>query len=140
MTICTKDRQHLFWNVGAITNRLPNKPQLSHIGLIAEKLVKQISLIYPNILIEKFTIMPNHVHILIQIFNTDDTQCGRLIDAPTISRIIQQYKRAVTKEAGIPVWQKSFYEHIVRNDQEYQQIWRYIDENPLKWLQDCYYC
>ena len=57
----------------------------------------------------------------------------------SISNIIQQYKGYVTKKAGIVVWQKSFYDHIVRNRDEYLNIWNYIDTNPLKWTLDEYY-
>jgi REP element-mobilizing transposase RayT len=46
---------------------------------------------------------------------------------------------AVTKKAGISVWQKSFYDHVVRDEQDFQQIWKYIDENPMKWQQNCYF-
>ena len=137
ITICTQQKQHLFWNVGAIMDRPPKQPELSRIGLIAEKLINKIPDIYPAVHIEKYTVMPNHVHILIGIYQTYPD--GRSMIAPTISRIIQQYKGAVSKEAGTSIWQKSFYEHIIRNEQEYQQIWKYIDENPLKWEQDCYY-
>ncbi len=139
VTICSKDRQHLFWNVGAISDRPPKQPDLTRIGHIAEKLINQTPKIYSDIHIDKYTVMPNHVHILISINKPDYAETRRSLIAPTISRIIKQYKSAVTKEAGMSIWQKSFHEHIVRDEQEYQQIWRYIDENPLKWQQDCYY-
>lgn len=137
ITICTKEKQHLFWNVGATSGRPPVKPVLSPIGLIAESLIKGIPNIYQHVAIEKYTIMPNHIHVLISIKR--ETDCGRPMDAPTISRIIQHYKGAVTKKAGLAVWQKSFYDHIVRDEQDFQQIWSYIDENPMKWQQDCYF-
>ena len=59
--------------------------------------------------------------------------------APTISRIIQQFKGAVSKQIGFSMWQKLFYDHIIRNEQEYQKTWEYIDTNPLKWELDCYH-
>ena len=139
VTICTINRQQLFWNVGAIIDRPPEQPNHTRIGHIAEKLIKRIPQIYPNIHVEKYIVMPNHVHMLIHINKPDHTDTGRSMIAPTVSRIIQQYKITVTKEVGTPIWQKSFYEHIIRDEQDYQQIWRYIDENPAKWAQDCYY-
>ena len=48
-------------------------------------------------------------------------------------------KREVSKAAGYPVWQKGFYEHVVRNDRDFLDIWTYIDTNPAKWAEDCYY-
>jgi len=92
--------------------------------------------IYPAVTVEKYVIMPNHVHMLVLI--TNPGMGGHPMDAPTIPHIIQQYKGAVTKEAGFPVWQKSFYDHIIRSEQEYAEVWRYIDENPLKWQEDEY--
>ncbi|MBQ8842381.1 MAG: hypothetical protein IJZ65_07120, partial [Ruminiclostridium sp.] len=57
-----------------------------------------------------------------------------LIKKPTLSRIIQQFKGSVTKQIGFPIWQKSFHDHIIRNEQDYNAIRRYIYENPEKYL------
>lgn len=54
----------------------------------------------------------------------------------TISTIIGQMKRSVSKQLGFAIWQKSFYDHIIRNEKEYREIWQYIDENPMKWEED----
>ena len=59
--------------------------------------------------------------------------------APTISRIIQQFKGSITRQVGFPIWQKLFYDHIIRNQKEYQKVWEYIDTNPLKWEEDEYF-
>ena len=56
--------------------------------------------------------------------------------APTVSTVVRLMKGAVTKEAGYPIWQKGFYDHIIRNDRDYQDIWNYIDRNPSKWAED----
>lgn len=61
-----------------------------------------------------------------------------MISAPTLSRVVGQMKRAVSKNAGFGVWQKSFYEHIIRNERDYLEIWQYIDSNPYKWAEDEY--
>jgi len=80
--------------------------------------------------------MPNHIHIIIVL------QCGengRPKVAPTISRIIQQFKGSISKQIGFSIWQKLFHDHIIRNEKKYQKIWEYIDTNPLKWEDDCYF-
>ncbi|MFI3325091.1 MAG: hypothetical protein R3Y35_02835 [Clostridia bacterium] len=64
---------------------------------------------------------------------------GRPQVAPTISRIIQQFKGSITKQIGKSVWQKSFYDEVKKNDKHYNEVWEYIDENPLKWTLDKYY-
>ena len=50
--------------------------------------------------------------------------------------VIKQFKGAVSKEVGMSVWQKGFYDHIIRDDEDYQIKYQYIDENPIKWTED----
>ena len=53
--------------------------------------------------------------------------------------MIGSMKRAAAKRAGIPLWQKSFHDHVIRGEADYRRIWNYIDANPRKWREDCYY-
>lgn len=130
--------------VGAIINRpyLPNMHtpyvELLKYGKITDEAINKISVHYKNVNVDKCVIMPNHIHLILVIHNCDDS--GRLIIAPTnVSTIVQQFKRYVSKKAGISLWQKSFHDHIVRNEFDYLRIWQYVDENPLRWHNDCYY-
>ena len=59
--------------------------------------------------------------------------------APTISRIMAQLKGMVSKRFGAVVWQKSFYDHVIRDEMDFLRIWQYIDNNPARWLEDKYY-
>lgn len=59
--------------------------------------------------------------------------------APTISQVVSQMKAAVTKKLGQPVWQKLFHDHVVRGYQDYQEVWQYIENNPMKWELDKLY-
>jgi REP element-mobilizing transposase RayT len=136
VTICTQERKNFLWDVGATTGRPQGEFVLSRIGIIAERLIHRISEFYPRVTVEKYVVMPNHVHMIIVISNPG--MGGRPVDAPTVPHIIQQYKGAVTKETGFPVWQKSFYDHIIRSEQEYAEVWQYIDTNPLKMQEDPY--
>ena len=143
ITICTKDRQKIFW--GKLNNPNPVgadiiRPQeiLNKYGQIVELGIKQIPAHYQNIFIDRYVIMPNHIHILMRI-NNDDFVKGRIISAPTISIVIGQMKRWISKQIGKPIWQKSFHDHIIRDQRDYDRIYRYIEENPLKWNEDCYY-
>lgn len=81
--------------------------------------------------------MPNHVHLILAIGVAD----GRMISASTksLSTIVGQMKRASSKAAGISLWQRSFYDHVIRNEADHLRIWAYIDTNPAKWREDCYY-
>ena len=56
-----------------------------------------------------------------------------------MSVVINQLKGRISREAGFPVWQKSFHDHVIRDRQDHQRIWEYIDNNPLRWEDDCFY-
>ena len=132
VTICTKNRAQILWEtVGADIIR-PQDVSLSVVGKIVEQGVLQISNHYDHIAVDKFCIMPNHVHLILVIQNNED---GRMISAPTVSTVVGSMKRWVAKQIGRSIWQKSFYEHGIRNQQDYDEIWEYIESNPLKYIQ-----
>ncbi len=130
ITICTKDRECVFWNVGANCVR-PYELPLSDAGVIAENEIKKIGTIYDGVVIDKFVIMPDHIHLIIKLSGDKDR---RTQFAPTASRIIKQFKGAITKQIGRSVWQRSYFDHIIRNQQDYEETWKYIDENPMRWM------
>ena len=144
ITVCTLDRRCLFWasRVGADIIR-PEHPSLSRAGVLVEQGILSIPRHYSGISLEKYVIMPNHIHLILRILDT----CGRMISAPTqplptrkpIPVVIGQMKRSVSKQFGHPIWQKGFYDHVIRNEADYLRIWQYIDQNPAKWREDCYY-
>ena len=135
ITICTKNKENYLWcNVGASIAR-PQVP-LNKYGKIVDDAIKNIEKLYTNITVNKFIIMPNHIHILLQIHSDND---GRPMVAPTISRVVQQMKGYVTKQIGKPIWQKSYYDHVIRGEQDYKEIWEYIENNPIRWQEDEFY-
>ena len=133
VTVCTKDRC-AYLRRGAHCAPEP-LPPLTAVGRIAEQAVLQISAHYPGVTVDKYVVMPNHVHMLL-VLPPDD---GRALRAPTLSRIVRAWKETVTKTFGEAIWQKSFYDHIIRNEADYLRIWNYIDTNPVKWGEDPYY-
>ena len=134
ITICTKNR---FEYLSAIENQnLNSSPilKLSDYGVIAENELKNFSLFYNNkIFVDKYVIMPNHIHFIISIEN--DIHNKQI----TISQVVKQFKGAVTKKIGFSIWQKSFHDHIIRNEKEYAVLWNYIEYNPCTWEKDCLY-
>ena len=130
ITVCTKDRSTILWeNVGADIIRPENVP-LSAIGKIADRAIRQIPVHYENISVDKYCIMPDHIHLILSIHSGDS---GRMISAPTVSTVVGSMKRWVSKQAGRPIWQRSFYDHGIRNQRDYDEIWEYIENNPLKY-------
>ncbi len=86
---------------------------------------------YESVRVDKYIVMPDHIHMLVSIV---PDEFGRPQVAPTISRVVQQFKGAITKKVGFSLWQKGYYDHIIRGQQDYDEIWQYIDENPLRWV------
>ena len=130
ITVCTANREKIFWDsVGADIIRPQNVP-LSIAGKIAEQGVIQIAEHYKNVVVDKYCIMPDHIHMILRI--ESDTS-GRMVSAPTVSTVVGSMKRWVSKQIGRPIWQKSFYDHGIRNQQDYNEIWQYIENNPLKY-------
>lgn len=128
ITICTKNKENLLWkNVGANCVRPLDQLPLSKIGIVIENEIYKLNTVYENIKVDKYQIMPNHIHLIIFIYEDSN---GR-----TISRIIKQFKGSITKQIGFSIWQKSFYDRIIRNEKEYQSVWNYIHNNPLKYLE-----
>ena len=145
ITICTRERQQILWadsnletveDVGAHSVRPQRSPHLSQTGKVVEDAILQIHAHYPAVQLEKYAIMPNHVHLLLMI---QREQGGRTLCAPTLSLVIKQMKENVTKHLGHSIWQKSFHDHVIRTQYGFEMIWQYIDTNPQNWHKDCFY-
>ena len=94
---------------------------------------------YNDVSIDKYIIMPNHIHMIVILSPKDGPS---RTPAPTNMRLpflISTLKRFTNRAAGISLWQRSFYDHVIRNEADYLRIWRYIDTNPAKWAEDEYY-
>ena len=153
ITICTHDRDCLF---GFINDDEITKNEY---GVIVEREWIKTSAMRLNIELDEFTIMPNHLHGIIIITECKDTmQCrGTMHRAPTVEQfgkptsntipaIIRGFKSAVTKQInemrqtpGVPVWQRNYFEHIIRDEKELHRIREYIVANPANWKNDDYY-
>ena len=127
---------------------------LNKFGLIAATAWKDIPQHYPNVRMDIFQIMPNHIHGIIEIFdNRVGTESYSVPTRPPLvftrpsrygllSKIVKSFKHTVTKtirdkfrnyEFG---WQRSFYDHIINNEKEYTRIANYIADNPMNWKND----
>ena len=130
ITVCTANRKKIFWSERRGELCSPANIPLSDTGRIVANEIKKLNTVYDAVCVDKYCIMPDHIHFIISI-NADET--GRTQFAPTISRVIKQFKGSITKQIGRPIWQKSFYDHGIRNQQDYDEIWQYIENNPLKY-------
>ena len=125
ITICVKDRLEI---LGKIIDE--NYMKLTKEGNIVKQNLYKIEVMYKNMIIDEYVVMPNHVHIILLINYKNGT---------TISKIIKHFKTNISREIGYSIWQKSFYEHIIRNEKEYLKIKEYIKYNVINWRKDKYF-
>ena len=152
VTVCTKNREKIFGDTLGEDIILPQsidetnivgediilpQPLLSQLGKIVERAIIAIPEHYQNVRLLDYVVMPNHIHMVL-LFSDD---IGRMISSPTksLSTIVGQFKRSASKAAGVPLWQRSFYDHVIRDEKDYLKIAEYIVTNPIKWADDCYY-
>ncbi len=138
VTICTHDRKCLFGDI--VVGQGLCSCRLSQIGNIVVEEIDALLIRYPTITISNYVIMPNHIHLIIEIERQEQSPC------PTIGDIICALKSITTKKSnlcdnikGCKIWQFRYYDHIIRNEKEYQKIWEYVDTNPRLWEQDYLY-
>ena len=129
ITICTLDRKCILSRIVGGDALIAPQTNLTHCGEIARKYIESM----PGI--DKYVIMPNHIHLLIAIDGPMKAS------APTISvpNLIRSFKVLVSKEIGQSIWQRSFYDHIIRDEDDYLNHLQYIENNPAKWSEDKYY-
>jgi Transposase and inactivated derivatives len=132
ITICTHNKSNLFYYAD----------NLNKMGKIAKAELENIPLRFEDVSVDKYVVMPNHIHCIMVI------ECGAKAERsrpfPTLSTVIGLYKSGVSRQIHklhptIKVWQKSFHDHIIRNEEDYLSIWQYIDDNPTKWDDDEYF-
>jgi REP element-mobilizing transposase RayT len=163
ITICTYNRMELF---GKIEN---GEMILNNYGRIVDKYWNKIPKHYPDVELLEYVIMPNHFHGILWFTkyignnNDYDNIVGAIHELPlqrlplqlqhrknrrkmALPKIIGRFKMQSAKEinllqktSGQPVWQRNYFEHIIRNENFYIKIAEYIINNPLKWEEDKYY-
>ena len=139
ITICTHNRKNIFSNIVG-QGLAPAENQLSLLGEIANKEILDLKNRYKNIRIDKYVIMPNHIHAIITIEN----KTAGASPCPTLSDIVCSFKSMTSRKIreikpNENIWQTSFHDHIIRGEEDYLKIWNYIDTNPQKWKEDCFY-
>ena len=137
VTICTKSRRRLFGNISN------SKIELNEKGITVRNCLNQLQEHFTNIELDCFAIMPDHFHGIIILngpVGLSSPKTGIKTNKFSLSQIIAYFKYQSTKginnisgNSGCKVWQRSFYDRIIRNDRELYNIRRYVELNPLKW-------
>ena len=146
VTICTHDRQCLFGEVRG------DRVVLNQLGRIVEEEWLRTARVRPEVELDSYVIMPNHLHGIIALPHQDRPKVvgatrrvapTRTLQADSLGSIIGQIKSVITRRAtgggswcAGPIWQRSFYDHVIRNDSDLHRIRTYIRYNPLQWAFD----
>ncbi|MGB8593356.1 MAG: transposase [Candidatus Acidiferrales bacterium] len=143
-TICSHGRRCTFGRIVALNM------QLNHSGKIVWQCWRDLPRHFPSVQLDQFIVMPNHVHGLLALHKRSNGRAG-LRPAPTVSNdkgphlanVIGALKsfsaRQINRQRGTPgtaVWQRNYFERVVRSGDELAAIQHYIDENPMRWASD----
>ena len=122
ITICTYNKEKIFGDIDFSEHA---KVNLNQTGKILDEYIDQIEEV------DNYIIMPNHIHLILNLFNDDKNR--------SIQSIVSSIKRNLTKEIGYSAFQKSFHDHVIQNENEYENIWNYVENNAERWREDCFY-
>lgn len=129
VTICTAKKACIFGTVELLNWK----------GKIVKQHIENLENHYTEIKIDKYVVMPNHVHLIVKVGCNPEKENHTSLDT-----VIGQLKSGISREIhniepNVEIWQRSFHDHIIRNEKAYQKIWLYIDSNPQLWDKDCFY-
>lgn len=166
--ICVQNRECLFGNIAAGADlRVCPEMILNDAGMMVQKWYIELENKFPDIRCHEMAIMPNHFHCIVEHVGADLRVCpntsnivgehvggeqiqGEHVGSP-LHRVVQWFKTMTTNEyiRGVKtlgwqpfngkLWQRNYYEHVIRNEQSYQTISEYIINNPAKWAEDTFY-
>lgn len=138
LTLCTKDRKKYLSEIIASKDKIGNilpKIHLSKYGDIAQQQIIKMNELYENISVENHVVMPDHIHLLIAItgnFENRKCQLRGNNENSIIAGFVRTFKRFTNQEYGFNMWQERYYDHVVRGEDDYCEIYKYIEENPIK--------
>jgi len=147
VTVCTQERECLFGEIVA------GEMQMNDAGQIVESVWNDLPVRYPGVAVDVYVVMPNHFHGIVVLINEPvgaplaapsnqrdgEMDQGAASGAPTLGTVIRAFKsisaiavNRITERSG-RLWQRNYYERVIRNEQEWQQAGQYIIDNPQKW-------
>ena len=159
ITICAYERTCLFGEIEKMSGDKSGECHsplrgmvINEFGRIVQDEWLKSSKIRTEIELGAFVVMPNHFHGIVNIAaqpvvgaygNTPNQKMGMRSPAKTIGAMVRGFKSAVTKRInetrkapGVPVWQRNYYEHVIRNEVDYNRIAEYVATNPYRWIED----
>ena len=141
LTICTENRKCILSRI--VGTGVPDGPKIELLpyGKIVQKHIEQISNFYNHLSVESYVIMPNHIHILLCVTGSGPSGTPvPTVQNSVVSRFVSTLKRFCNKEYEENIWQALSYDHIIRDQQDFDRHLKYIYENPFGWEKDEFYC
>ncbi len=149
ITICTSGKRCVLSAITVGDGLARPVVKLTNIGRIVERQIEAIPQRFPSVTVDKYVIMPNHVHLLISLQGNAclggspiaPGEAGGASPSPTVGDVIGALKSLCAHQArpcsgDRPLWQRSYYDHVVRGERDYGEIWAYMEYNPLRWAED----
>jgi REP element-mobilizing transposase RayT len=145
ITVCAHKRECAFGKISLPdVGARPAAPDLNPLGHIVKQCWADIPSHFPHVLFDEYVVMPSHIHgILIISGVARDEGKNAVRRAPTLSAIVGSFKSASSKEINeirkrpdVPLWQRNYYEHVVRDEDDLNRIRQYIYDNPANWAMD----
>lgn len=139
VTICTHQHRCILSRIREGSQFESNSVLLTDIGRITEAVLQQMA-VYQTVSVDAYVIMPNHIHMILLVrekMTEKNITVGRFVGA--FKSLVTKYWREVCNRQGTTMgklWQRNYYEHILRNEADYLEKYKYIAENPDKWTTD----
>ena len=136
ITVCTRGKECFLSRIDVGAGVLDGpKVVLSFRGAVVEETIRNMGRHYPHVSIDPFVIMPNHIHLLVRISAGGPSGTPAPTNA-VIPSLVSYLKRVTNRKCAAPLWQRSNYDHGIRNEDDYRQIAEYIHANPTRWGED----
>ena len=145
LTFCTHNRKHFLSHIVGAIHESP-EPQLTVCGKIVDAVMQNIPA-HLHVTIDRYVIMPNHVHLIAVI--TEEDVLREIRESPLQSRSIMSKligyikmnaSKAIRQHYGdVAVWQRGYHDHVIRNREDYVALAEYIQTNPIRWELDKFY-
>ena len=145
LTFCTHNRKHFLSHIVRAIHESP-EPQLTICGKIVDAVMQNIPA-HLHVTIDRYVIMPNHVHLIAVV--TEENALRAIRESPLRSRTIMSKligyikmnaSKAIRQHYGdVAVWQRGYHDHVIRNREDYVALAEYIQTNPIRWELDKFY-
>lgn len=143
LTVCTRNKECILGKVVGGGDLDAPQMILSDYGEIVEKYIQSIENAYNDIKLMNYVVMPNHIHLIVMLYSDNNIYHKSELKTSAndaVPVMVSAFKKLVNKEIGFNIWHRSYHDHVIRNEKGFETIWDYVEDNPVRWKKDCFYC